>query len=227
MTVTTALANALIEPSIRLFQAVEIVTPALTLRLFTGGGTLSFSSKTFVGTDLNQGALSGIDPLSEEIGGQAPRARVTVSGVPASAAAAFKEAGIQGGSVMIWQGVQVEATGAVVADPELLFAGEIDTATLAFDQNTSLIEVDCASVWERFFQDEEGARLNDSTQKNLHGEGDRGLEYVTDTEIPLPWASGDARPVLAGRNAGASSGFDAGGFGGGFGGGFNGGVFSL
>ena len=70
------------------------------------------------------------------------------------------------------------ATGQVVPDPYMLFAGELDVPTIKWGQNTRRLEYRITSVFERFFQVDEGLRLAPTFHRSVWP-GEAGLDAVS------------------------------------------------
>ena len=79
-------------------------------------------------------------------------------------------------------------------DPDVLFVGEVDVPELAVGEGTRAVSLRCVSVFEKLFEVEEGARLNDAFHQSIWP-GEKGFEYVTDVERHLPWGQDAPRPA--------------------------------
>lgn len=175
------------------FVAVRLTLPTITLALLDGSAVLTFAGSTFVGEDPIYGVLADVDDITDGGEDEAPRARIRLNPKSLSALTVLAAASNQGSRVEIWEGVVDLSTGLTVADPELVFDGEYDQPTwapLSMD-----LTIDCGSIFERFFENDEGARLTDSFHQSIWP-GETGFQYVTETDRELPWGSADKpRPV--------------------------------
>ncbi|MBP8234454.1 MAG: hypothetical protein KAY22_19345 [Rhizorhabdus sp.] len=168
------------------FGAVSIELPDYQVNLLDGAGQLSFNSRTFVGKDPTYGTLSAISSLTDGMGNEAPRLSVTL--LPASDAAAADLAGpdMQGSLVTIYMGGVDRATGQVIPSPHLLFIGELDVPVLTAGENSRELEYEVASIFERFFTDDEGARLSTGFHKSIWP-GELGFDFQTGVPQGVYW----------------------------------------
>lgn len=200
---TTALDTALAAPRALIFGAVEIAIPSLStpLRLVDGSAVITFLGRTFYGIDPVFGVLAAIDHIQDGTGDQAPEVRINLMPPSATAAATLANPAMQGSAVNIWVGVVTPATGLVVADPTLVFSGEVDTATLKGGSKGAELELAVVSVFERFFDIEEGARLSDGYHQALWP-GELGLQFATGVQKTIYW--GQDTPAGGAGNYGGS-----------------------
>jgi len=112
---------------------------------------------------------------------------VSFSATLASAAAQFS-------AVTIWVGALDKVTGAVAADPHVLFVGEVDVPTLSGDAESRSLQYSVTSVFELLFEVDEGARLNNAFHQSVWP-GELGFEYVSEVQRQLPWGAETARPA--------------------------------
>lgn len=194
---TSGLDSALSGANPLVFGAVEILLPGYNLRLLDGAGVLSWGGKTFVGRDPTFGVLAAIEDLTDGIGDEAPAINITLHPASDAAAATLAAPTMQGSQVSIWIGAVDPVSGAVIADPYLLFLGEMDVPILKSSANSRVLEYEVVSVFERFFTDDEGARLSDGFHQSVWP-GERGLESVTGVENTIYWGvEGPANTVVA------------------------------
>lgn len=185
------------------FGAVRIDLPGHTLRLLDGAGFAAFDGATYQGRDPIYGVLAAIDEISDGTGDAAPAIELTLHPASDAAAADLASAEMQGAPVSIFVGVIDRATGQVVPSPELLFVGELDVPTLRSTRNGRSLDLEVVSTFERFFADDEGARLADGFHRSVWP-GEAGLAFVTGVEKTVYWGV-DAPPsaVVTGRAGGA------------------------
>lgn len=187
---------ALSAPTVLMFTAVKIQLPyAVTLYLLDGPAVLTFGGNTFSGVDPTYGALAGIEALDDGIDTEAPGLKLTIAAPNKEAAEFLSDPGVQGSPVSVWEGVVDKATGLVVEDPDLVFTGEIDVPTLSFADRQRLVEYDLSSIWERFFADDEGARLSDAYHQSIFP-GELGLQFVTGVTSQTYWGSNTPKQAV-------------------------------
>src|SRR3546814_16844923 len=85
---------------------------------------------------------------------------------------------MQGSQVSIWVGAVDQATGIVIPDPDLIFFGELDQTTIKTGDNSRALECTVVSVFDRFFDLEEGQRLAAGVHQTICA-GEVGMEFVT------------------------------------------------
>lgn len=187
------LQQALGAPSALLFIAVEVQLPGGVMRLLDGASEVSFLGRTFVGADPARGVLADMESFSDGIGAEAPQLRLIINPPSNVASATLASPAAQGSTVTVWLGALHLQTGQVLGAPEVLFQGEVDQPLLRVSKGRRQLTLDCVSAWERFFDDEEGVRLNNASHQNFWP-GERGLEHVTDILRQMPWGSDAPRP---------------------------------
>ena len=175
-----------------LFVAVEINLPGYDLRLLDGAGEVPLFGHVFRGRDPLYGTLASGESIRDGLGDQAPAVKLTLLPPTSTAAATLASAAMQGSRVRIWLGVLNALTGLPVPDPTVLFDGEIDVPTMKWSMRGREVEYRVASVFERFFELEEGIRLSDSHHQAIWP-GELGLGFVTGVADQVFW--GMERPT--------------------------------
>lgn len=193
---TPALTAALAQPVVLLTGLIKIVLPSHTILLCDGSGVVTWGSDTFTGIDPVFGTIGEVESLTEQMGDSIPGIEMTMLPPSTSAAVTLATAAMQGAPVNLWLAAVDRATGAVVPDPELLFAGELDTATLQLDRGSREVRFSISSVWERLFEPNEGATLSSSFHKSIWP-GELGFDNMTGTVIRKLWGPGEKAPVAA------------------------------
>ncbi len=192
---TTALDTALQADSPLVFGAVEILLPSASIRLLDGAGFLDIGGNRFTGRDATYGTIDSVEAFSDGFDNTAPTVRITLDVPTNTATATLADPSAQGSQVSIWVGAVDRVTGLVVPDPYLVFLGELDVPTILIGQNKRALQYDIVSVFERFFDQDEGARLNGPWQNSIWP-GELGLQYVVNVQQQIPWGQDTARPVL-------------------------------
>ncbi|MFC3711257.1 hypothetical protein ACFOMD_01660 [Sphingoaurantiacus capsulatus] len=192
MSLSPQLEAALSGPSPTWFGALKIELPGHILRLLDGAGFVDFDGGTFVGRDPVYGVLAAIEEIGDGVGDEAPAIGITLHPASDASAAALAAPGMQGSRVSLFVGAVDRATGLVVPDPELVFVGELDVPTLRSTRNGRSLDFDVVSTFERFFDDDEGARLSDGFHQSVWP-GELGLAHVTGVEKTVYWGM-DAPP---------------------------------
>lgn len=168
------------------FGAVRIDLPGYTLRLLDGSGVATFGGGTYTGIDATFGTLAAIGELSDGAGDQIPATNITILPPNDTAAATLAAPGMQGSIVTIHIGAIDPVTGAVIADPYLLFIGELDVPVITSGGAGRSVDYECVSVMERLFSDDEGQRLVDGFHQSIWP-GETGYFDVTGVEQTIYW----------------------------------------
>jgi len=170
------------------FGAVEINFPGQDVQLLDGSAEVPMFSSVFRGKDPDFGTIGSVDPIKDGTGDQAPAVKLTLLPPDETATATLGSAAMQGSRVRMWLGVLDPVTGLPVPDPYVLFDGEIDVPTLKWTMRGREVEYRVGSVFEGFFELEEGIRLSDSWHQDVW-EGELGLSFVTGVAEPVPWGT--------------------------------------
>lgn len=211
---TPAMESALAADRVLIFGAVEINLPGgVNLRVLDGAGEIVWGGGTFLGRDPTYGVLAGIDPPEDGVGDQAPSMSLQFHPPSSAAAGTLAAPSMQGSRVRMWLGA-LSATGAVVADPYLLFDGELDVPALSVSKGTRVLDYEVVSGMERLFENEEGMRLADSFHKSIWPT-EAGFAHVTGIVKTIVWGPGEKPNSITGAGGGGGGGGGFGSVGGG------------
>lgn len=193
---TSGMVTDLSKRAVLMFTAVEIVLPAYTVRLLDGAGFAVFGGHTFTGRDANgYGVLGAIDEYADGVDDEAPSRMLSILQADNTALAAYAAPTAQGSLFSVWTGDINPATGAVIADPDLEFVGELDTGTQKVSARGRVLELQFVSIFERFFDQDEGFRLNNGFHKSVWS-GETGLEFIPQVQGQRPWGADAPRSPL-------------------------------
>lgn len=187
---TPAMETALRQQGVLIFVCGQAELPGYNLRLLDGAGEVTWGGVTFRSKDERFGILGGIDAITDGIGDQAPQVSVTFLPPSETAAADLAHPSQQSSRIRLWIGAIDPATRAVIAEPYILFDGELDQPTLTIDKGHREVEFDCVSSFEKLFRDEEGVRLSDTHHQEIWP-GEQGLSDVTGIVKQIIWGPGD------------------------------------
>lgn len=183
---TPALDAALAADRPLVFGALELDLPGGAARFLDGAGEISFAGRTFFGTDPSFGTIAAIDAIDDGGTDEAPGLGVTLLPPNDTAAAVLAGAAVQGSTATIWIGAIDSFTGIPIPDPYLVFLGEIDVATISADETGRSVDYDLVSMSERFFDTDEGFRLNAAFHQSVWP-GETGFFDVTGIEQTIYW----------------------------------------
>ena len=181
-------------PSVLVFVAVEIELDVGYLRLLDGSGEVTFLGRTFTGLDPMYGVLANLEKISDGFGDSAPSLNITINPPTADAAAILASEDMQGKSVAIWLGVLTPGAG-VVQPPLLVFSGQVDQGVLSVGVGSRSLALNCVSIWEIMFDDNQGTRLTNAFHQSAWP-GELGFEFVTAIDRQLPWGADTPRPQV-------------------------------
>lgn len=132
---TTALENATLANVVVPIMLVEAQFDSGTTRLWTGIGDLSWNSATWSGA----GALMSVADVQETAEVRATGVDIVVNGIPSTLLSLALQEPYQGRTCLIYQGALNVSTGALIADPYLLFRGRMDVMTIEESGETASI----------------------------------------------------------------------------------------
>jgi len=168
------------------------------LNLWSGVGDLTYDSETYTGV----GDLLGISPVTETSDMQASGINVTLTGVKSSLVVIAKDHEYQGRPITVMLGA-FDASGDLVADPTVIFAGFMDTMTIAESGETSTISIACENKLIAF--ERAKVRRYTAEDQKIDHPTDKGFEFVTaivEKEIIWGRASPASNPTYTGRGGG-------------------------
>jgi hypothetical protein len=183
--------------------AIEILLPDHALRLIDGAGRVTIGGNVFLGRDPTYGTIDSVDVIADGTGDEAPEVRLTLLPASDAAAASLASATMQGSQVSIWLAALDPVSGLVIPDPLLVFLGELDVPTLKAGEHRRELEYSIVSVFEKFFADDEGARLSDTFHQSVWP-GEKGFAFVTGADETIYWGA-DAPPSNISYGGGVTS----------------------
>ena len=142
-TATTALTNALAADSVEPFFAFKLEFDSGTTRIWTGMGDLDFDTGSGTETFLGGSSLVGIQPNEETADIQATGCTFSLNGIDNASISLALTEDYQGRNATLFLGAF--SSGAVVADPYILFKGLMDTMDISDNGQTASIQVKAES----------------------------------------------------------------------------------
>lgn len=200
MTYDPTLKTAMSAPVVTVVCGVEILHPYRAIRLIDSLGVLTLGGQTYVGNDPDVGSIGGFEALTEGVGEEAPAMGIVLHQVNQAVAIELCQASAQGAAVKCWFGSVNQMTGQLIGQPLVWFAGEIDVPTLGVGGESGSVSFECVSVFERFFETDEGARMSSTFLRSIFP-GDAGFDYITDVSQSMPWGRDGTRPALSSGEA--------------------------
>ncbi len=206
---TPGMETALSARQVMLVGLLRIEFPGWTLRLADGSIAIDWEGEVYTGADDRFGTIGAMEAIDEGAGDTMPGLDLVLMPPSLSAAVDLVHPGMQSSPVRVWLAAVDRGTGIVVPDPELLFAGEVDVATLQADRGTRSVAIEVASVFERLMEPDEGMRLADSVHQSIWP-GELGLANMTGTAINKLWGPGEKAPSFTMVPQGGGGGGDYG-----------------
>ena len=185
-----------------LIGLLRIDLPSATVRL-CDGGFMQWDAETFRSSDPVYGTIGSVDSLSEGIAESVPAFDLTLLPTALAGAADLVQPGFQRSRVRFWVAEFSPDDGILIGDPEAMFDGQIDQATLVEGRGERRLELSIVSNLERLFTRNRGNSLNPRWHKSVWP-GETGHDNATGLAIPVAWG-------VESRGGGGSSGFGPGG----------------
>ena len=157
--------------------AAQVVIPVLfcefdfdggTLRFWTGYGSYSWGGNTWLGS----GNVIGTSAIKEVADNSAQGTSFTLNGVPSALISTALTEPYQGRAAKLWLGA-FNTGGSLIADPYQIFAGRMDTMTIADVGDTASITL---TAENRLID------LNRSRERRYTPE-DQAIDYASDTGL--------------------------------------------
>lgn len=187
MAMSPAMLAALQSKNPTLVHLVEIEFSDRTVRLCDGAGYVVWGARVFTGSDSEIGTVAGFGEFQETEGTESPRQSISFLVKDNAALSKLTSPVTQGTPVSIYAAVIDPATGLILGEPDARFIGEIDDAEVGFSKNQRLLTIELSTVWELLFDDNEGARWNDTFWTYLYGPNARAFSHVTNVARKLYW----------------------------------------
>lgn len=187
MAMAPAMLAALKSKNPTLVHLVKMEFEDRTIYLCDGSGYVAWGSEIYQGSDPEIGALAGFGEFTESEGTESPRQSVQFLVKDNAALVKLTAPTSQGTPVSIYAAVIDPSTGLVLGAPDARFIGEIDDAEVMFSRNERLVSIEQSTVWELLFDDNEGARWNDTYWTYLYGANARAFIGVNNVNQKLFW----------------------------------------
>jgi hypothetical protein len=178
-----------IASEVRPLILVEAEFDSSPLYLWNGIGSLTYSSKQYVGA----GNLLSISSVSENVELRASGITVQLSGISDPLLDKAKTEDYQGRELLVKLG-GFDSNDNVISSPTVIFSGFMDTMTITEGGETGTIAV---TVENRLIEFEKTRvrRYTDNDQR-IEYPSDDGLEYVSQIqEKAIVWGDKDANPI--------------------------------
>jgi len=181
--VTSAMNTELTATSLEPFFAIDLDFDGGNVLLWTGYGEITFGGDTFTGG----GDILSISDINETAEIQAAGVTIGLSGVPSSLISSALNETYQGRSCKIYFGTL--SSGAVVADPYLIFSGRMDVMTI--DDSGDTCDIALQAENRLIDLDRARSRRYTSEDQKIDYPNDKGLEFIADLQDKeIIWGGG-------------------------------------
>ena len=137
---TTALNNQFIAANLNPFLAVSLDFEGDAVNAWVGNGIITFGGVDYFGI----GNLLGVSPIEETQEIKATTCNISLSGIPSDLISAALTSNYQGRTGTVYLGA-LDSNRAVVADPYIIFAGNMDVLTINENADSHSITVQLES----------------------------------------------------------------------------------
>ena len=182
-TLTTAVKNELLTGQIRPIHLVTIgfSTPvnitdnAFDLTSSVSGSSVTYSSSAF---------LVGASSFEEQTDISKTTISLSLSGVDTSFISVVLGENIVNDTVTIYRGL-LDSSNSIIADPILLYQGNIDTFEVTETETQSNVKLIVVSHWADFDK-KSGRKTNNSSQQRFFS-ADVGMDFSSQTVLDIKW----------------------------------------
>ena len=182
-TLTTAVKNELATNEIRPIHLITIGfgTPVnITDCGFSLTSSISGSSVTYSPSSF----LVSLPSFTEETDVTKTSLQLALSGADQTFISTCLNENVVNDSVKIFRGF-LDDTNALIADPFLLYDGQIDTFTINENQNESTVNLGIVSHWADF-EKRSGRKTNNTSQQRFFST-DVGMDFSSQTVLDIKW----------------------------------------
>jgi len=182
-TLTTALKNELLTNEIRPVHLLSIgfATPVnITDNSFSLTSSVSGSSITYTASPF----LVATPTFTEETDLTKTSLNITLSGADTTFISTVLNENIVNDSVDIFRGL-LDSNNALIADPILLYSGNIDTFQISESETESNVTLTVVSHWADFDK-KSGRQTNNNSQQRFFST-DVGMDFSSQTVLDLKW----------------------------------------
>jgi len=182
-TLTTALKNELLTNEIRPVHLLSIgfATPVnITDNSFNLTSSVSGSSITYTASSF----LVATPTFTEETDLSKTSLNITLSGADQTFISTVLSENVVNDSVDIFRGL-LDSNNALIADPILLYSGNIDTFQISESETESIVNLTVVSHWADFDK-KSGRQTNNNSQQRFFST-DVGMDFSSQTVLDLKW----------------------------------------
>ncbi len=182
-TLTTALKNELLTNEIQPFHLITIgfSTPVnLTDNSFNLTSSISGSSVTYTASAF----LVSTPTFTEQTDLTKASLNIILSGADQTFISTVLNENIVNDAVEIYRGL-LDSNNSIIADPILLYSGNIDTFSISETETSSSVQLTVVSHWADF-EKKSGRKTNNGSQQRFFST-DVGMDFSSQTTLDIKW----------------------------------------
>ena len=182
-TLTTAVKNELLTGQIRPIHLIEIgfSTPVyLTDNGFNLTSSISGTSRTYTASAF----LVGGSSFEEQTDISKTSLSLSLSGADQTFISTVLNENVVNDTVEIYRGL-LDSNNAIIADPILLYSGNIDTFEISETETQSNVKLVIVSHWADFDK-KSGRKTNNASQQRFFS-ADVGMDFSSETVLDIKW----------------------------------------
>jgi hypothetical protein len=186
--------------TVALIGLCKIELPTGDVRL-CDGGFIEFDSEVYRSSDALLGTIASIQAMGEGTGPEVPAMEMTLMPPEDTSPSELAQPGWQTSRARFWVGEYDPEAGTLIGDPDLVFDGQLDQASLSVGMVRELA-LTVVSLAERLFERNAGNALTSAWQKSIWP-GELGHDNATGLAVQVAW--GAASPTGTTTGTAASS----------------------
>ena len=183
---------------VSLIGLCKIELPEGDVRL-CDGGFIEFDSEVYRSSDALLGTIASIQAMGEGAGPEVPAMEMVVLPPEASAPGDLAQPGWQTSRARFWIGEYDPETGTLIGDPDLVFDGQLDQASLSVGLMRELA-LTVVSLAERLFERNAGNSLTSAWHKSIWP-GELGHDNATGLAVQVAWGAASPQGSSSGSAA--------------------------
>jgi hypothetical protein len=186
--------------TVALIGLCKIELPTGDVRL-CDGGFIEFDSEVYRSSDALLGTIASIQAMGEGTGPEVPAMEMTLMPPEDTSPSELAQPGWQTSRARFWVGEYDPEAGTLIGDPDLVFDGQLDQASLSVGMVRELA-LTVVSLAERLFERNAGNALTSAWHKSIWP-GELGHDNATGLAVQVAW--GAASPTGTTTGTAASS----------------------
>jgi hypothetical protein len=186
--------------TVALIGLCKIELPTGDVRL-CDGGFIEFDSEIYRSSDALLGTIASIQAMGEGTGPEVPAMEMTLMPPEDTSPSELAQPGWQTSRARFWVGEYDPEAGTLIGDPDLVFDGQLDQASLSVGMVRELA-LTVVSLAERLFERNAGNALTSAWHKSIWP-GELGHDNATGLAVQVAW--GAASPTGTTTGTAASS----------------------